>query len=311
MDKLTKVYFDHSHPAGYSGIQKLKKATGATNEEIDNFAASVSTYNKFKPVRKKFKRAALVQTGLNQNWSADTLNLSQLADHNNNIHHVLVVIDHLSRYLWTRGLSSLQASIVVEAFESILIKEKTAPALLMTDNGKEFKNSEFQELCSWYGIINYSSFIETKAFLAERVIKSVKSKLWRAMYKAKSWRYIDYLQKITDSYNSTVHSSTGFQPKNVGPRNEIYLKNKLNKAIKNPKNKPKFQKGDIVRISYSVNPFTKGFRQTFTNETFIVDKVIKRPPVYLYNLKDQSQQKIKGAFYSQQLVRALEHEAEI
>ena len=311
MDKLKKIYFDSSHPAGYAGLEKLKRSTAASNKEIEDFAATVSTYNKFKPVRKKFKRASLVYTGLNQNWAADTLNLSQLADYNEGIRHVLVVIDHFLRYLWTRGLSSLKAAVVTEAFETILTEEETAPKLLMTDNGKEFKNAIFQQLCSFYGIINYSSFGENKAFVAEHVIKSVKSKLWRAMYKAKSWKYIHYLQNITDSYNASLHRGIGMEPVNVNVKNELYLLNKLNKAIKNPKSKPKFKKGSIVRIAYSVNPFTKGFRQTFTNETFIVDKVVKRPPVFLYFIKDQQNQKIRGAFYSAQLVSCTEHEQDI
>ena len=222
-----------------------------------------------------------------------------------------MVIDHFSRYLWTRELTSLKAAVVTTAFETILTEEEIVPKFLMTDNGKEFKNAIFQQLCSFYGIINYSSFGEPKAFMAERGIKSLKSKLWRAMYKAKSWKYIHYLQKITDSYNASLHRGIGMEPKNVNARNELYLLNKLNKAIKNPKNKPKFKKGSIVRIASNVNPFTKGFRQTFTNETFIVDKVAKRPPVFLFFLKDQQNQKIRGAFYSWQIVSSSEHEQDI
>lgn len=310
MDTLLKVYTDIKNPASFSGLEPLQRATGAKKKDIDEFAENVDVYNKFKPVRKKFQRAQTNYTGLNHTWSCDTINLSKLAKYNNNIAHVLVILDNLSRFMYTRGLRTLRGAECSKAMESVILKHKIVPNYLFVDRGIEFMNKIFDQLCNFYGIHRYNTDSEMKSYLVERSQKTLKSIMWRFMYKIESWRYIDHLQIITDNYNSRVNRSIGFKPKEVTPKNEVFLLNKLNKGIKKLKGKPKFAKNDLVRLAFSQNIFQKGFRQTYTNETYIIEKVVKRQPRYVYLVKDQNGQTIQGIFYSEQLVKVTSHEKE-
>ena len=60
--------------------------------------------------------------------------------------------------------------------------------------------------------------------------------------------------------------------------------------------------GNIVRIAKEDLPFKKGYKQSFTDETFtIVNIPTFNPPTY--NLRDESGEIIRGKFYEAELVK--------
>ena len=66
--------------------------------------------------------------------------------------------------------------------------------------------------------------------------------------------------------------------------------------------KPKFEKGDLVRIAKLDLPFRKGYKQSFTDEVFEIERIATlNPPTY--NLLDDRKEKILGKFYEQELVQ--------
>ena len=74
----------------------------------------------------------------------------------------------------------------------------------------------------------------------------------------------------------------------------IYLK---------PQN-PKFSIGDKVRISkYKRRVFDKGYTPNWTEEVFVVDKILLTKPV-TYKIVDLLGEKIKGSFYEKELQKA-------
>jgi transcription antitermination factor NusA-like protein len=80
-----------------------------------------------------------------------------------------------------------------------------------------------------------------------------------------------------------------------------------NDAIKNPilanenmYRRHKFKVGDKVRISLTKKVFEKGFTPNWSEEVFVVDKVLLTIPV-TYALKDLAGEPIVGSFYEQEL----------
>ena len=60
--------------------------------------------------------------------------------------------------------------------------------------------------------------------------------------------------------------------------------------------------GDRVRISKKRKDFAKGYLPNFTEEVFIVVKVLKTEP-QTYIIKDLNGEEIKGTFYNEELSR--------
>ena len=68
--------------------------------------------------------------------------------------------------------------------------------------------------------------------------------------------------------------------------------------------KPKFAIGDKVRISkYKRKVFDKGYTPNWTEEIFVIDKVLPTKPV-TYSIVDLMGEEIKGSLYEQELQKA-------
>ena len=134
----------------------------------------------------------------------------------------------------------------------------------------------------------------------------MKNRMWKMFSANNSIVYWDKLDKLVDDYNSTKHSSIKMTPIEASKKeNEkkvfanlygdlIYLKPK----------KPKFSIGDKVRISkYKRRLFDKGYTPKWTEEVFVVDKVMLKKPV-TYKIVDLLGEKIEGSFYEKELQKA-------
>ena len=102
--------------------------------------------------------------------------------------------------------------------------------------------------------------------------------------------YIDKLDDIVNKYKNTYHCTIKMKPINVKSNTYIYSSKEIN-----DKN-PKFNIGDIVRISKYKNVFAKGYTSNWSEEVFVIKKVkntVPRP--YLINTLNGEE--IVGTFY--------------
>lgn len=60
---------------------------------------------------------------------------------------------------------------------------------------------------------------------------------------------------------------------------------------------------DIVRIANQKKIFDKGYKQKWSDEVFVVVKVVYKQPI-VYRLKDSSGNVIKGNFYDCEIQKA-------
>ena len=70
--------------------------------------------------------------------------------------------------------------------------------------------------------------------MVERVIRTLKTRMWRYFTAKKTMRYIDVLQDLVDSYNQSKHRSIQKKPINVTQKNEREV---WHTSMENPKRK--------------------------------------------------------------------------
>ena len=144
-------------------------------------------------------------------------------------------------------------------------------------------------------IITYSTYNEGKSVVAERFIRTLKSKLYKHMTASGKNVYYDLLDDVVNKYNNTKHSTIKMKPIDVRDNNNkrIYIDEHNEKHSK-------FKVDDRVRIFKFKNIFAKGYTPNWSKEIFIVDKINDTVP-YTYNLKDLNDEEIIGSFYDQEL----------
>jgi len=131
----------------------------------------------------------------------------------------------------------------------------------------------------------------------------LKTKMYRYFTFKNTWRYIDVLQDLVDSYNATHHRSIGMSPNEVSVDNEMLVRSRLyplKSTVENPR--WRYRIGDTVRISRRKLLFAKGYTDNSTRELF---KITSRLPTVLptYVLEDLSGESIKGKFYEPEIQR--------
>jgi len=153
--------------------------------------------------------------GIGDLFQADLVDFTQISSTNDGVRYLLTCIDVFSKKGWAVAIHQKTASAVAKAFESILSRAPT-PRMLQTNKGTEFVNSTFQKLLKKYNIHFYTSKNEDiKAAVVERFNRSLKTKMYRYFTFKNTSRYVDVLQLLIDSYNSTPHRSIGMLPDQV------------------------------------------------------------------------------------------------
>ena len=299
-DVIASVYNDPQHPAGFSTVNKLKKATGIPIKTIREWLESQETYTRHKPSRKKFIRNRYEVNYIDECWQCDLNDLRSLKKYNNGFCYIMTVIDLFSRYAWAKALKSKRPEEIIEAFKVIFRERK--PLKIQSDKGGEFVNSKFKTFLSNQGVKFYTTNNpDIKASLVERFNRTLKTKMYKYFTKYATYKYVDVLPKLMSSYNNSVHSSIDIAPSKVNSKNAFAIASR--RLTKNVKSKQKFNIGDHVSISKERLPFAKGYTPNYTEEIFQVTNVDRNRPIPTYELKDLNGEDIKGSFYAEELVK--------
>jgi hypothetical protein len=173
-----------------------------------------------------------------------------------------------------------------------------------TDKGKEFLNSQFQALLKREGIeLQVCRNPDVKCSVVERVIRTLRDKVYRYFTYKNTYRYIDVLPKFVARYNDTVHSTTGMAPCNVRDNDVLAIWNKMQNKAERAKRLAtlKFRVGQHVRINKEKLKFAKRGEQNYTTDIFKLRKVVHRTPLPVFELEDLRGQEIEGQFYKEEL----------
>jgi Integrase core domain len=305
--KLRDTYYDISHSAGFSSITKLATHVGTSKENVKEWLRGQEAYSLHKPIRRNFKRNRYFVPSFGYQFESDLADFSSIASENDGFKFLLVVIDVFSKVAQVEPMKNKSGKTTAEALKKIL--KRMGPAIIFrTDRGLEYGNLNVAKILAQENIKHVvTDNEEVKCACAERLIRTIKTKIYKYFTHFGKQRYVDIIQKVIESYNNTIHSAIGRKPKDVNSDNlrEVfeYLyggKGRYKKLKMFPKEKPKFKIGDHVKISESKLHFAKGYQPNFSHEYFVISKVILRVPT-VYRLKDSFGEEITGTWYETEL----------
>ena len=168
--------------------------------------------------------------------------MQSLSKYNKGIKYLLCAIDLFSKYAWVVPIKDKKGTSIVNAFQKI-ISEGRKPNKIWVDQGSEFYNNYFKDFLKINSIEMYSTYNEGKSVVAERFIRTLKSKIFKHMTAVSKNVYFDVLDDIVNKYNNTVHRSIKMKPIDLTSDSYAEYNEDSNKKD------PNFKVGDHVRIS--------------------------------------------------------------
>ena len=213
-----------------------------------------------KPIIRKFKKRKVYSTFKDNIWGVDLADMQLLSKYNKGIRFLLCIIDIFSKYAWVVPLKDKKGISIVNAFQMILKQSNRKPNKIWVDKGSEFYNAYFKKWLRDNDIVMYSTHNEGKSVVAERFIRTLKSKIYKYMTSISKNVYIDKLDDIVDKYNNTYHTTIKMKPADV--KDNTYINDDKESNNKDPK----FKVGDHVRIRKYKNSFAKGYMPNWSEE---------------------------------------------
>ena len=199
-----------------SSLQKVYREAKKVIKEVSYrdivaWSKQSETYTMHKSARKNFHRERIYR----------------VKDYNDGYTFLLICIDTFSKNVWVRQLKKKTGKATVEAFTDIVSKDESTPKYLCYDQGTEFTNRQFQQVLETMNINGYEAINDTKAAILERVTRMLKNKIYRYFKVESTFRYMDVLQDLVESYNNTYHRSIGMKPSQVNSRNKFQVFRRL------------------------------------------------------------------------------------
>ena len=143
-----------------------------------------------------------------------------------------------------------------------------------------------------------------KSVVAERFIRTLKTKTYKYMTSISKTVYINKLDDIVNEYNNTYHRTIKMKPVDV--KDNTYIDSMELHSAELCSNKkvndkcPEF--GDHVRISKYKSIFANGYRYTpnWSEQVFVIKKVKNTVP-WAYVINDLNGKEIIGTLYEKEI----------
>jgi transposase InsO family protein len=313
--KILKRYVTPGDPLAFSSRNALSRKFKISGAKVDE---DILSYNYSYPLHRATKRIKY-NPYINirfprQQIQCDLLDVSRLARFNSGYRNLLVAIDCFSRFVWVKPLKTKSASEVADVFQELIDDwQPELPKQITVDQGTEFKNVKVTNLFKKYGIKMFHPTSEGKAVYVERVNQTLQSLIYRYLSEKQTRSYIDVLQDLVETYNSRPHRSlNNLAPSQaVKDENVFYFRRVeqnriapiITRNLRSTKSsRNKFKVGDIVRIRKWKSIFDRGYKQTFSNEYYKINRVLDNLPSVTYELQNLNDEEIVvGGFYANEL----------
>ena len=277
-------------------FDKKSKGYGAKHVNTKLIPQNNQLANELRqPIIRKFEKRKVYSAFKDNIWAADPADMQLLSRCNKGIRLLLCVIDIFSKYAWVVPLKDKKGISIVKTFQIILKQSNSRkPNKIWVDKGSEFYNASFKKWLQYNDIVMYSTHNEGKSVVAERFIRTLKSKIYKYMTSISKNVYIDILDDIVNKYNNTYHTTIKMKPIDVKDNTYINTSKKINYKDTT------FKVGDRVRISKYKNIFAKGYTPNWSEEVFVIKKVKNTVP-WTYVINDLNGEEIIRTFYEKEL----------
>ena len=220
-----------------------------------------------KSIIRKFQKRKVYSRFKDNIWGADLADMQLISKFKKGFRFLLSVIDIFSKYAWVVPLKDKKSVSIVNAFQKILDDLNRKPNKIWVDKRSEFYNNSFKIWLKDNDTEMYSIHNEGKLVVAERVIRTLKTKIYKYMTPVSKNVYLDKLDDLVGEYNNTYHRTIRTKPVNVKDNTYIDFK----KEVNDKDSKVKVE--DHVRISKFKNIFPEGYTPNWFEEVFIVSQI--------------------------------------
>lgn len=302
----------------YSGIDSVyreakKQNPKLTKKDVENALVKIKSFSLHKPRRIRFKRLKTIPIGYMTHMQADLADFQRVSAHNDGYRYLLVCVDVLSRQIYVAPVHSKSSDDMIKAFSAVFKTTPMIPQFLFTDKGLEFQAKELKRFYAKSQLIKQvAQSPDVKAAMAERTIRTIKTRLYKYFTHKETVRWVDVIDKLVDSLNHSINRSIKMRPADVNFENGDALWDRLygsanNRSLRKQRLKTRLPHsiGDHVRIAKAKKDFEKGYLPNYTQEVFTIENVKKNESPQNYRLIDQNGQEIVGKFYKEELSRAV------
>ena len=155
------------------------------------------------PITRKLKRRKVYSSFKDNIWGVDLADNESLRKYNKRNKNLLCAIDFFSNYTRVVPLKGKKGvTIIVNGFQASLDSSKKTNKIRF-DQGSEFYNNVFKKWLKDHDKEIYSTYNERKSVVAERLIRTLKNKIFKYMTAVSK----KVLYDIGKKYNNTLHST--------------------------------------------------------------------------------------------------------
>jgi hypothetical protein len=311
MDLLNQLYTNLDNASAFAGADKLYEAASEKNpsitrDHVEKFLEQKRTYTIHKPRRLRYRRLRTIPKGFFTDFQVDLADFQKLAKFNDKYKYMLVGIEVLSRRVYAVPVKTKKNVDVKRAFDHLFSQLPALPWAIFSDLGTEFESRDMKNYFKSKDIAKHSSInVETKASMAERMIQTVKHRLYKYFTEKRTLRWIDVIDRITAGINNTINRATGMRPADVDFDNAAKVWEGLYGGIYPKRVKSKLKVGDVVRLSREKETFRKGYLPTFSSLTFDVAKIKRTRPVTYRVTDPRTGREFGKNWYKEELARAV------
>ena len=153
----------------YKFFEKKTGSEASINEEL--------AQELHKPIINKFKRRKAYER-FNNIWAADSVETGSSSLKNRGVKYFFCVIDVFTKYAWVKPLKD---KTVLHGFIEIVNESSRKPNKLWVNQGREFYNNHMRKWLDDNDILLNLTRNEVKSIVAERFIRTSKSKIYKKM----------------------------------------------------------------------------------------------------------------------------------
>ena len=326
---LCSLYHDIKSPASFASEQKLYQAAKTifkkdiTLKDIKAFLKTQKSHTRHGNIPHRYRKRMVIVSAPGKLLSSDLADMTNIKEHNEGYKYLAFFIDCYSRKLDVVPLKDKRGSTMAKVLDKHLEKSQYKYLHCWVDMGSEYYNEHVKKICKKHDLILYSvQNSQVKASIVERCIRTYKTKLYKMFTHYNSYNYIKHLADLIHAYNTSPHRGLiGLRPADVHLMQDTAELNLLTQKMIKQKyanygttiNNCKRQLDSSVRqalplgttvrllMKRAENIFSKSYEPIFTQEIFVIDKVIQRDGIITYGLKDLMNEPITGSVYHNEI----------
>lgn len=214
--KFYYFYYDLDNVGSFTGsAKKLYNATRAlrptlTLKKCKYFLQTQAIHTLTKTPRTFIKRNKIQVYKCYEQLSIDIMTLKQYLDSpKNDYRYAYIIVDTMSRFIWSILLRTRTSSEIVPAFRRFLtqIKPKLIKCTIHSDQESAIIGRDFRAMIKDFDVELKLSFTSSKVSHSERAIRTLRSTLYKYVLYAHDVNLVSALECVIKLYNNSPHSA--------------------------------------------------------------------------------------------------------